>query len=118
MNRQFSFSRRNFLRGLGTMIALPALESLSSSRVMAAATGAGKTPVRMAFLFVPNGVCMPDWTPATEGADFQLPFSLQPLQPHKNELLVLSGLTQDKGRANGDAAGDHARAAASWLTLY
>jgi hypothetical protein len=116
MNRQFSFSRRKFLRGLGTMVALPALESLSSSQVLAAATGAGKTPVRMAFLFVPNGVCMPDWTPASEGADFQLPFSLQPLQPHKNELLILSGLTQDKGRANGDAAGDHARAAASWLT--
>src|SRR5262245_22113368 len=118
MSTQFRFSRRNFLRGLGTMIALPALESLSASRVMAAATGAagGKTPVRMAFLFVPNGVSMPDWTPTTEGADFQLPYTLQPLQPHKNELLVLSGLTQDKGRANGDAAGDHARAAASWLT--
>ncbi|HTE19799.1 MAG TPA: DUF1552 domain-containing protein, partial [Armatimonadota bacterium] len=42
---------------------------------------------------------MPDWTPAVEGADFELPYILQPLQPHKNEVLVLSGLTQDRGRA-------------------
>src|SRR5262245_26427294 len=112
MSTQFNFSRRNFLRGLGTMIAVPALESLSPTRALAAVTGAaaGKSPVRMAFLFVPNGVSIPDWTPTAEGADFQLPYTLQPLQSHKNELLVLSGLTQDKGRANGDAAGDHARA--------
>jgi hypothetical protein len=70
----------------------------------------------MAFFFVPNGMHMPDWVPTAEGADFQLPWIMQPLQPCKNELLVLSGLTQDKGRHNGDGAGDHARAAASWLT--
>jgi hypothetical protein len=109
-------SRRHFLRGLGTMIALPALESFVPVRALGAAAAVAKPPVRMAFLFVPNGVHMPAWTPTSEGADFTLPWSLEPLQPFKNELLVLSGLTQDKGRANGDAAGDHARSAASWLT--
>src|SRR5678816_3193349 len=70
----------------------------------------------MAFLFVPNGAHMPDWTPSLEGADFELPYILQPLQPFKNDLLVLSGLAQDRGRANGDGGGDHARSAGSWLT--
>jgi hypothetical protein len=116
MTDRLNLSRRHFLRGLGTMIALPALESLAPVRSFAATASAAKAPVRMAFFFVPNGVHMPDWTPTTDGADFQLPWSLQPLQPHKNELLVLSGLTQDHGRSNGDGGGDHARSASSWLT--
>jgi len=116
MTERLNFSRRTFLRGLGTMIALPALESLAPVRSFAAAASATKAPVRMAFFFVPNGIHMQDWTPATDGADFQLPWILQPLQPYKNELLMMSGLTQDHGRANGDGGGDHARSAASWLT--
>jgi hypothetical protein len=116
MTDRFQFSRRNFLRGLGTLIALPAFESLVPVRSFAAAAAPAKTPIRMGFFFVPNGVHMPDWTPTTEGADFQLPWSLQPLQPYKNDLLMFSGLTQDHGRANGDGGGDHARSAASWLT--
>jgi hypothetical protein len=110
-----ALSRRKFLRGLGTLVTLPALESVPGARAMAS-VAPGKSPVRIGFFFVPNGVHMPDWTPTAEGADFQLPWTLQPLQAHKNEITVITGLAQDKGRANGDAAGDHARAAASWLT--
>ncbi|MEQ1854765.1 MAG: DUF1552 domain-containing protein, partial [Chthoniobacteraceae bacterium] len=94
-------------------MALPFLEAMVPRGIAAAA---GKPPVRTAFLYVPNGVNMADWTPKEIGADFQLPYILQPLQAHKNDLLVLTGLAQDKGRNNGDGAGDHARAAASWLT--
>jgi hypothetical protein len=108
--------RRTFLRGLGAMIALPMLDAMRPARALAAAAGANKAPVRMAFLYVPNGAHMPDWTPATDGADFDLPWTLDPLKPYKNDLLILSGLTQDHGRSNGDGGGDHARAAASWLT--
>ena len=108
--------RRTFLRGLGTAIALPMLDAMLPTRALAGLAGAGKPPVRMAFMFVPNGAHMPDWTPAAEGAAFDLPYILQPLRSHKNDLLVLSGLTQDKGRANADGGGDHARAAGSWLT--
>jgi hypothetical protein len=104
--------RRTFLRGLGASIALPMLDAMRPLR--AAATKA--PPLRVGFLFVPNGVHMPDWTPAGEGADFALPWILEPLQAHRSEFLMLSGLTQDKGRANGDGGGDHARSAASWLT--
>jgi hypothetical protein len=92
-------------------MALPFLEAMAPRSFAAA-----RPPVRTAFLYVPNGVNMVDWTPAQNGADFQLPYILQPLQAHKNDLLVLTGLAQDKGRNNGDGPGDHARAAASWLT--
>ena len=94
-------------------MALPFLEAMAPRGIAAAA---GRAPVRTAFLYVPNGVNMVDWTPKETGADFQLPYILEPLQAHKNDVLVLTGLAQDKGRANGDGAGDHARAASTWLT--
>jgi hypothetical protein len=106
--------RRTFLRGLGAAVALPLLDAMLPAQALAA--GAKTPPLRTAFLFVPNGAHMPDWTPAGEGADFALPYILEPLQAHRSEILVLSGLTQDKGRANGDGGGDHARSAGSWLT--
>ena len=116
MNQKFQIPRRTFLRGLGACIALPMLDVMAPARALAGAAGGGKAPVRMAFMFVPNGAHMPDWTPKSVGANFELPYILEPLQAHKNDLLVLSGLTQDKGRANADGGGDHARAAGSWLT--
>jgi len=70
----------------------------------------------MAFVYAPNGKNMADWTPKKIGADFDLPPILEPLQAHQKDFLVLSGLAHDKGRANGDGAGDHARASASYLT--
>ena len=94
-------------------MALPFLEAMAPRGIAAAA---GRAPIRTAFLYVPNGVNMVDWTPKETGADFQLPYILEPLQAHKNDVLVLTGLAQDKGRANGDGAGDHARAASTWLT--
>lgn len=97
-------------------MALPLLEAMLPARSMAAAAGAAQSPTRMAFLFVPNGANMPDWTPVASGADFDLPYILQPLQPYKSELLVISGLAQDKARSNNDGGGDHARSAGSWLT--
>jgi hypothetical protein len=70
----------------------------------------------MAYLFVPNGMHMPDWTPTREGPNYDLPKILKSLRPVKRDLLVLSGLTHDKGRGNGDGPGDHARSAGVFLT--
>jgi hypothetical protein len=70
----------------------------------------------MMFVYVPNGAVMKQWTPATEGTDYELPSILEPLAPHRHDLLVISGLAQQHGEANGDGAGDHARASASYLT--
>jgi hypothetical protein len=107
-------SRRTVLRGLGTAVALPWLEAMAPAASPAARTG--KPPVRMAFLYVPNGVHMKDWTPEAEGKDFALPNTLAPLEAFREDLLVLTGLTQDNARAKGDGGGDHARALASFLT--
>jgi hypothetical protein len=110
-------SRRTVLRGLGTMIALPWLEAMGNVSAWAAGASVKKTaPTRMAFIYVPNGKDMPNWTPKTEGEGFAMPEILQPLAPYQRDLNVLTGLAADKARANGDGAGDHARAMAAFLT--
>jgi hypothetical protein len=115
MNKPWHISRRAVLRGLGTAVALPLLDAMAPSWLLAA-DGKKNIPNRMAFVYVPNGKHMPDWTPKAVGADFELPYILEPLAGVKDKLLVLSGLAQDHGRPNGDGPGDHARALASFLT--
>lgn len=109
-------TRRTVLKGMGAAIALPALECMVPARCSAAGSAASALPKRLAFVYVPNGVHMPEWTPAGTQADFTLPRILQPLDKVKDKLLVLSGLAHDKARANGDGAGDHARSSAVFLT--
>ncbi len=110
-------SRRTVLRSMGVAVSLPWLEAMGPVTAWSAETPAGKTaPNRMAFIYVPNGKNMDDWTPKAEGTDFDLPAILQPLASVKDKLMVLSGLTADKARAHGDGGGDHARALASFLT--
>src|SRR5436309_10523878 len=119
MVKAWQVPRRTFLRGMGAAIALPALEAMAPSlRALAAPeTPGGKgPPKRMAFLYIPNGANMTDWTPKEVGADFNLPYILEPLQPFQSDLQVLTGLAHDKARPHGDGAGDHARASASFLT--
>ncbi|MDP7050024.1 MAG: DUF1552 domain-containing protein [Verrucomicrobiota bacterium] len=115
MNNQDQLHRRTFLKGLGAAVSLPLLESMIPAQAFARAAAA-QPPMRMAFLFVPNGVHMQEWKPAATGAYYDLPRILKPLAPVKRDLCVLSGLTQDKGRSNGDGPGDHARSAGVFLT--
>src|SRR5205814_4791871 len=65
---------------------------------------------------LPSGVHMPDWRPTAEGADCALPRTLEPLAEVRDSLTVLTGLTADKARPNGDGPGDHARAMSAFLT--
>ncbi len=106
-------SRRTFLRGVGATMALPFLEAMLPKTGWAAATAA---PNRMVFVFFPNGAIMPDWTPKSEGENFALGPTMEPLSKIKHKLCVLSGLAHDKARDHGDGAGDHARSAATFLT--
>jgi len=108
-------SRRTMLRGLGTAISLPLLDAMAPRRARAIETTAS-APRRMAFIYVPNGCNMEHWTPAKEGTDYELPRILEPLSAVKSDVMVLSGLTCDKARPNGDGAGDHARASSAFLT--
>ncbi len=73
-------------------------------------------PRRMAFVYLPNGMNMADWTPKEFGTDFELPLILEPLKEHRHDLQVMTGLAHTRARANGDGAGDHARANATFLT--
>lgn len=116
--------RRTFLKGLGTAIALPMFESMLPLRALQAAEASANTagagvsglPRRMAFVYVPNGANMADWTPKTTGAGYELPAILEPLRDHQSQVSVLTGLAHDKGFPHGDGAGDHARASATFLT--
>ena len=116
MIRHGRISRRTVLRGLGVSVALPLLEAMPIGSLHAGSADRGGAPLRMAFIYVPNGVHMPDWTPLSLGTDFELPMILEPLRAVRDDLLVLSGLTLNPARALGDGGGDHARAMASFLT--
>lgn len=107
-------SRRTLLKGAGVAVALPWLEAMTPA--FGSTSENRRPPVRLAFLYVPNGKHMPDWTPANEGALGELPAILRPLDSLKNDITVLSGLTADKARPHGDGGGDHARAMAAFLT--
>ena len=105
-------TRRTMLRGLGTTMALPWLEAMSTSVAGAASTVAASTgggpPVRLAFLFVPNGVHAPHWAPTGTGTDWTPSHLLKPLERVREHVSVLSGLAHHNAKALGDGPGDHA----------
>ena len=112
-------SRRTTLRGLGAAMTLPWLEAMGPLSAWAVTAPGAKTaaaPNRLAFLYVPNGVDIENWTPKTEGSDYELPACLEPLAEHRQDFCILTGLTADKARSHGDGGGDHARALAAYLT--
>jgi hypothetical protein len=106
-------SRRTLLRGLGTAIALPALDAMRPAFSASRLTGSHN---RMVFCYVPNGIIMEDWKPAVTGTGYDFLPIMKPLEPHRKKMSVLTGLTHNTGRALGDGPGDHARAAATFLT--
>jgi hypothetical protein len=114
--RNRHLSRRAVLKGLGTAIALPALDAMIPAVASAATPAKALAPLRMAVIYVPNGVNVDEWMPKRTGYMFELPYVLEPLKALRQDILVISGLTHDKGRANGDGPGDHARAASAFLT--
>lgn len=112
-------ARRTLLRGLGTALALPLLDAMVPAFASAAKVKAA-SPCRMAFLYVPNGIVMNQWTPTKEPGATVLPRELprisQALAPFRDDVMMLTGLTHNTGRALGDGPGDHGRAGASYLT--
>lgn len=109
-----SLSRRHVLRGLGSMISLPFLESFGT-RAFAAPKPAAK-PVRAAWLYIPNGVNVEQWMPTGEGASYEMSASLKQIEKNRQDFMVVSGLAQDFARSHGNGGGDHARATATFLT--
>jgi hypothetical protein len=119
-----SVSRRQFLRGAGACIALPMLTSDGVSRLLADDAPAGKAlaatatgaPLRAAFICFPNGAIPAAWWPKSEGKEFALSRTLQPLEKCKDQVQVLAGLNQRSAEPGPDGAGDHARGNATFLT--
>ena len=107
--------RRTFLKGMGVTIGLPLLDGMIPVSARAA-RAVVKPPVRLAFIYVPNGIVMKDWTPKAAGKGFEFTRILKPLESLREDLFVLSGLDERNGNALGDGPGDHARAGAAFLT--
>src|SRR4029434_6584094 len=107
-----ALSRRTFLRGAGTTLALPLLDA------MVPALGAESlqpTP-RLGFIYIANGVIQKQWPPATTGTSWEITPTLKPLEGVKDQLNVISGLAHLQADTFGDGTGDHPRASAAWLT--
>src|SRR5438477_8243267 len=107
---KLALPRRTFLKGLGTTLALPLLESMVPALTAISKTAANVKP-RLGFVYVPHGVIMDDWTPKGAGADFEFTPILKPLEPFRSSLTVVSNLS-----APLQNTGSHAAASGSWLT--
>jgi hypothetical protein len=105
--------RRTFLKGLGAAVALPMLDAMTPAF---AGPALKQTPTRLAFTYIPNGVTLEAWTPAAAGRAFEFTRILKPLEALREHTLVITGLAQQNANALADGAGDHARAAACYLT--
>src|SRR5271155_3510201 len=106
--------RRAFLRGAGAALALPFLDAMVPA--FGGTTSAAARPVRLGFVYVPNGIIESSWKPAGEGSAFEFNSTMKARAPYRDRTLVLGNLAQINGRSLGDGAGDHARAGATWLT--
>jgi hypothetical protein len=107
-----ALARRTFLRGVGTALALPLLDSM----IPAMAGTTAQPAIRLGFVYVPNGIIQKDWVPQALGTNFDFMPTMKPLEPFRDKLIILRNLAQHNGEALGDGGGDHARAGATWLT--
>jgi len=112
--RKTYIPRRTFLRGAGAAVALPFLDAMTPALSQEA-----KRPIRMSFIQTPNGIMnlKNEWTPKTEGADWEMTRTLEPVAPFRKNLVVMSGLDQQQAAGlDGEVGGDHPRACTAWLT--
>jgi hypothetical protein len=109
--------RRTFLRGAGATIALPLLDAMLPASTALADTAA-KPRTRYAFVHLPHGAIMSQWTPKTVGKDFELSPILKPFEPYKSYMTVVSNLDHRMATSQSpeEAAGDHDRTASVFLS--
>ena len=106
--------RRTFLRGAGTTLALPFLESMLPAQTPLGKTAAAPGAVRR-FLGIwhPHGAAPGYWSPLQEGKDFEFSFITKPLEPFRNHVVLISGLNMNESFATEEEpGGDHAKGAA------
>jgi hypothetical protein len=110
-----ALSRRTFLRGVGASVALPLLDAMVPALTAAADTPAKAVP-RLGVVYHPNGVIYQNWLPRGAGREFEFSPILAPLEPFRDQLIVITNLSSHQAEALGDGGGDHSRASGSYLT--
>jgi Protein of unknown function (DUF1552) len=109
---KMALSRRTFLRGVGASVALPLLDAM----VPALTAAAAKAVPRLGVVYHPNGVIYQNWLPHGAGREFEFSPILAPLEPFRDQLIVVTNLSSHQAEALGDGGGDHSRASGSYLT--
>ncbi len=112
--KKLSLPRRTFLRGLGATLSLPLLDAMVPA-LSALKQTAATPPVRLGFVFVPNGLILRDFLPETEGPGFKMPRLLAPLGAYQEQLTIVSGLANAAGDALDASSGPHSRGSGCWL---
>ena len=111
-----SLPRRTVLRGLGATIALPFLDAMAPALTAVSRTPASPTP-RMGFFYVPNGMFLPAFHPQGDGGtDFELTPTLKPLEAFRDQIVVVSGLSNSGVVSTNEGGGVHTRAHGGWLS--
>lgn len=105
-------SRRTVLKGVGATIALPLLDAMNPAATAWAATPAGSAPKRFAFVGFPHGAIMDRWSPKQTGTTYELSEILQPLEPLRQHLTIVSGLRNRQG----ETPEPHAYIEQTWLS--
>lgn len=107
-------SRRHILRGAGSVIALPLLQSMIPA---ASAKQQATSNSRLACVYIAHGAVMKYWTPTTEGRGFEFPQTLKSLEPFRDRLNVISDMTLPFAYGEDASAGaNHSRSSSVWLT--
>ena len=108
-------SRRMVLRGMGATVALPLLDAMVPALTAQVKTPA-KAACRLGVVYHPNGVIYENWLPKGVGGNFELSRTLAPLEPFRDQLIVITNLSSHQAEALGDGGGDHSRASGTYLT--
>ncbi len=112
---KMAIERRTFLRGVGATIALPLLDAMVPALTPLVKTAARPTP-RIGFIYHPMGTIYDQWTPKAEGAAYEMSRILTPLEPFREQMLIVTGLCHNEGGSKGDGSFPHPRASAVWLS--
>lgn len=108
-------SRRHFLRGAGTGIALPLLDAMIPAGAMA--QDLAKPRSRLACIYIAHGAVMKHWTPSTDGTGFEFPNTLKSLEPFRDRVNIISDMRLPAAYGEDASAGaNHIRSSQTWLT--
>jgi hypothetical protein len=105
-------SRRSVLKGVGATIALPLIDAMNPAATAWAQTPVGSAPKRIAFIGFPHGAIMDKWSPAQTGTGYEMSPILQPLEPFRQHLTIVSGLRNKPG----ETPEPHAYIESTWLS--